>query len=70
MKRLLTLAAAALITGTVLTPGFAQDKMGKMQCAECAKMSKKAGKPSTLVLVEWIAVQKEIEFAFKDIPLP
>lgn len=31
---------------------------------------KKAGKPSTLVLVEWIAVQKEIEFAFKDIPLP
>ena len=45
MKRLLTLAAAALITGTVLTPGFAQDKMGKMQCAECAKMSKKAGKP-------------------------
>ena len=31
---------------------------------------KKAGKPSTLMLVEWISVQKEIEFAFKDIPLP
>ena len=62
MKQLLTLAAAILITGTVLTPGFAQDKMGKMgkmdkmgsekkmagkmQCAECAKLTKKAGKPT------------------------
>nr|WP_309685811.1 hypothetical protein [Armatimonas sp.] len=73
MKQLLTLAAAVLITGTVLTPSFAQDKMGKMdkmggekkmagkmdkmpgkmdkmagkmQCAECAKLTKKAGKPT------------------------
>ena len=60
MKQLLTLAAAILITGTVLTPSFAQDKMGKMdkmhgkmdkmagkmQCAECAKLTKKAGKPT------------------------
>ncbi|WP_395094873.1 hypothetical protein [Armatimonas sp.] len=66
MKQLLTLATAALIAGTMLTPGFAQDKMGKMdkmggekkmtgkmdkmagkmQCAECAKLTKKVGKPT------------------------
>ena len=43
MKQLLTLAAAVLITGTVLTPGFAQDKMTKKagkptECAACKKM--------------------------------
>ena len=66
MKQLLTLATMTLIAGTLLTPGFAQDKMGKMdkmggekkmagkmdkmagkmQCAECAKLTKKAGKPT------------------------
>lgn len=57
MKNLLTLAAVALITTTVLTPTLAQDKMGKMdkmggkmagkmQCAECAKLTKKMGKPT------------------------
>jgi hypothetical protein len=31
---------------------------------------KKAGKPSKLILNEWIAESREIEFKFKDIPLP
>ncbi|WP_309717448.1 hypothetical protein [Armatimonas sp.] len=57
MKQLLTLATVALIAGTTLTASFAQDKMGKMnkmggekkmagkmQCAECAKLTKKMGK--------------------------
>ena len=31
---------------------------------------KKAGKPSKLILNEWIAESREIEFKFKDIPIP
>jgi hypothetical protein len=31
---------------------------------------KKLGPPAKLVLVEWIAATREIEFVFKDIPLP
>lgn len=59
MKNLLTLATVALTLGTLLSPSFAQDKMGKMdkmggekkmagkmQCAECAKLTKKMGKPT------------------------
>ena len=59
MKNLLTLAAMAILATTVLTPSFAQDKMGKMdrmggekkmagkmQCAECAKLTKKMSKPT------------------------
>jgi len=32
--------------------------------------NKKAGKPSRLQMVEWITHPREVEFAFKDIPLP
>ena len=62
MKQL-TLTALALFATTLISPSFAQDKMGKMdkmggehkmagkmagkmQCAECAKLTKKMGKPT------------------------
>lgn len=31
---------------------------------------KKLGPPARLVVVEWLAVRREVEFVFKDIPLP
>ena len=63
MKKQLTLTALALLATTMISPSFAQDKMGKMdkmggehkmgskmagkmQCAECAKLTKKMGKPT------------------------
>ncbi len=35
-----------------------------------APEGKKLGPPAKLVLVEWLAASREIEFAFKDLPLP
>jgi hypothetical protein len=34
------------------------------------RTGKKLGKPSKLQLVEWVTVTRDVEFAFKDIPLP
>jgi hypothetical protein len=31
---------------------------------------KKVGKPARLTLVEWVTVSRDVEFTFKDIPLP